>query len=337
MTAIEFPTAIREWGFQPFSCTAEQNTADIEKTVDYIHALIESNISTIVCYFWEEDDGRMHGHAVTAFGHRLGKTLRKEADVRSRDVRSIADWIDVLIVSDDQRAPYTFLLVKKKQESKDSSCEQPLGWHKVLKWANGVTTSDRASVCLKDCERVLVYAPLPTNVHITPKEVLPIARGMLSHSEEALEKLRQAGNKLTTKILPQFQKVISKPAAFALKPTLYELWEFHWKFKTDRAFTKLSQDIRAYYFSLSVPLWIWLVQVIELEKEKEKEDMVVWDRCKVVGEILIDATETPRSPLGGAFLVRLGPGMVEIDRKERCSLKLYAPTDVVYPLILPQD
>ena len=100
---------------------------------------------------------------------------------------------------------------------------------------------------------------------------------------------------------------------------------------------QLHPDIVEYYLRVKWPIWLWMVQIVELHTEK---DQIVWDKSKVVGEILIDATANPQTDFGGAFCMRLKSVILELEEKVKdeggkksLKIKLYPDDKADYPLV----
>ncbi len=343
MTVVEFATAIKEWGFQPFSAAWEQNKPEqLRQIVDFIHTLIESNIAVIVAYWWakkDTDHAGDAGHAVTAMGHGLQATLRAGLEKKEpiTEIRSTSDWIDYFLVADDNQSPYTPLPI-----ASGTPVKQPLGLHNVSEWVNGgaLPCDDKALTALQECKQGAIFAPLPDGIRITPQEVLANARTILMDSQEVLTK-----NIDKESLTPQIEEKLTaceefktRPQAFAIRPCLMELFEYHWDLKSGETMVELDQEIREFCLKISWPIWVWRVQIIRLARYRSDrdEDPVAWEDCKVIGEILIDATDSPQGPFGGIFQIRIGAMvLVYLPETHTFGTKLFDTVKTEYRLIPP--
>lgn len=96
MTGTEMATAIKEWGFMPYSyvCTDSDAAPRLQNLFAAAHALLESRISVIIgC--WPKGGS---GHAVVAMGHGLRDTVTNPDHDGEVSLRSTSDWIDRWVV-----------------------------------------------------------------------------------------------------------------------------------------------------------------------------------------------------------------------------------------------
>jgi len=222
---------------------------------------------------------------------------------------------------------------KQKGVSNQRRCIQPLGYENVLKWAGGQDEGPLGMLGMADYDSVALYAPLPLGVNISPKEVLSMSSEALKRTAETLQGLR---DKEPDRYGPMYQdiaEVVHNREAFALKPLLLELWDFHWRFKSeDKTFVKLAQVFREYYLRKTWPIWIWVVQIVRLNRPVAGKDTVDWSSSTVAGEVLIDATASSGANSGGVFLIRIKQTIADIDPNADEPYKRFEVPDVEYPL-----
>jgi hypothetical protein len=303
MTEPEIANALQSWGFQPYTYAAQRGDPDsMQRLVNYVHFLVESNIPVILGYWWGDKDSGP-GHAVTAVGHTLAS--RPRADVRrmSGSIRATTDWVDRFVVLNDQEAPYWHLPIVSGQH-----CEQPLSRFKAGRWAGvPIENTGPETRALGACEVVRMFAPLNPTVQTSPDHVLALSRKAVRQAAGWAD--LQPTRKLKSAWKRSFLPLIGKPHCFAFRPRLLDLWQFHWDLKASTCWKCLSPLIREWYLNITWPISMWAVQIVRLGRCGQDDNPnggVSWEHSTVVGEILIDATESPWSG-NSVFSIRLGP------------------------------
>ncbi len=315
MTGQEWASVIQEWpGFQPFSgALAPEQKDKLREAVNHVHSLIESKICVILGYW--TDENREDGHAVAVMGHGLQDTPCEYCKESGGEIRSTSDWINYLVVVDDQESPYRRLPVQSLADAAGKYA-QPAGGAAAKEWASWdgqpQTKPDFEAVLEKtsamfDCE-LLMCAPIPQEVRVTPVYVLAIARRILKELGKRLRSIKEYES-LPKDLGERLEELASFPQRFALRPVLQRLWQFHDDLKTHPCVNTLAQPIRIWYLKMEWPTWIWNIQVVRLARAPGKDsdsDPVDWSKSKVIGEVLIDATDGPTTRLGGLVSIRLG-------------------------------
>ncbi|MBN2581905.1 MAG: hypothetical protein JXL80_02480 [Planctomycetes bacterium] len=304
LTGSEMATAIREWGFDPYSCIFNADDDDkqwLENLFAYAHMLLESNISVVLGY-WQP--GR-RGHAVLAVGHGLSKKAVGAA--KPDRLRSTTDWVDTFVVADDQRAPYTPIRLRNGDPTTDAADDF---LSKAAAWAGKTDTVEIPSATkpLTECKRVTMVAPIPRGLRVLPEQVLPIARVALQYVPKMIVPGPGLSSTEAAKRRQPFLDIVHHPARYALRASLTQLKDFHWGLKTGQGWDSLVIDLQQAYLMMAWPTWLWVVQVVELHTNTSDE--VDWSKSHAVGEVLIDATASPIGTRCAAFALRVKDTLV---------------------------
>ena len=306
MSVSEMATAIREWGFEPYCEVwhAGDGESRREQLFASLHMLLESKISVVLGYW---PSGRT-GHAVLAVGHELSKKM--EYTGGESHLRPTTAWINRFVVADDQRSPYTPLLLRGKK----GALQHPVFHKAAIAWA-GTSREELAEALplptrpLDQCGSVTIAAPFPKGVRVLPEDVLDITRSALAQAPSMITSKDTNGNEArAVEFRKPFNSLAGNGDTHLLRPYLTQLKDFHWDLKVDPAWTELAEGFRAEYLQIAWPTWLWVVQIIKISPADNGE--VDWAEAKVVGEVLIDATGGPKSKMGGAFSARVGKVML---------------------------
>ena len=244
-----------------------------------VYACVESRMPAIVGF----DGAGREGHAMTVVGHihssaALDINLALDRAARTdykggKSVVSSHEWVQAVLVHDDQTGPYRVLPVSRA--ARQDIAAGPYA---------GLLTRDEYGSLVDDVTGVL--APLPDKLYLdaTAAEAASVAYLTQDPVRLRIWQAYNAGITAAGELLVSMETVAGDP--MVVRSYYMRSSDFKDKLRAEPLGSQMHSTVRTKYASASMPTYIWIV---ELSTQSRISGATEADR-QIVGELVLDAT-----------------------------------------------